>query len=81
MTSGAETVIGEADRQRLRVVGMSQLPGFWPDTPRRVREVLQEAAAGRLRPVIGRVYPLAQAATAHEDIEARRVLGKCLLVT
>lgn len=81
MTSGAETTIGEADRRRLTVVDMSQLPGFWPETPRRVQQVLHEAAAGRLRPIIGRVYGLAEASTAHEDIEARRFIGKSLLLT
>ncbi|GAA3433955.1 zinc-binding dehydrogenase [Kutzneria kofuensis] len=81
MAGGAETVVGEADRQRLSVVGMSQLPEFWADTPRRVRQVLDEAAAGRLTPIIGRIYPLEQAAAAHSDIESRRFLGKLLLQT
>ncbi|QWF81234.1 zinc-binding dehydrogenase [Amycolatopsis sp. CA-230715] len=80
MTSGAEAVIGEADRQRLTVLDMGQLPEFWADNARRVQLVLAEAAAGRLRPVIGRTYPLAEAAAAHEDIEARRFVGKSLLL-
>lgn len=80
MTSGAETTIDEADRRRLTVVDMSQLPGFWPGTPRRVRQVLDQAAAGRLRPIIGRTYALTEAVAAHEDIEARRVIGKSLLL-
>jgi NADPH2:quinone reductase len=81
MASGAETTISEVDRQRLTVVDMAQLPEFWPDTPRRVKHVLAEAAAGRLTPVIGQTYPLAAAATAHADIEARRFTGKTLLMT
>ncbi|MGW3657867.1 zinc-binding dehydrogenase [Streptomyces sp. NPDC005151] len=40
-----------------------------------------EAAAGRLRPVIGQVYPLEQAAQAHAAIEGRGLLGKVLLST
>ncbi|MFI5632230.1 zinc-binding dehydrogenase [Streptomyces sp. NPDC051664] len=40
---------------------------------------LAEAAAGRLRPGIGRVYPLEQAAEAHTAIEERSLLGKVLL--
>ncbi|MFE0019400.1 zinc-binding dehydrogenase [Amycolatopsis sp. NPDC059021] len=80
MASGAETTIGDADRQRLTVVDMAQLPEFWPETPRRVKHVLAEAAAGRLQPVVGRTYPLADAAEAHADIEARRFVGKSLLV-
>ncbi|EMD25455.1 Quinone oxidoreductase [Amycolatopsis azurea DSM 43854] len=80
MSSGAETVIGDADHARLSVVDMAQLVGFWPDNPRRVREVLRQAAEGTLTPVIGATYPLSEAATAHADIEARRYTGKTLLV-
>ncbi|CAO5149773.1 NADPH:quinone reductase [Frankia sp. AiPs1] len=81
MTSGTQTAIGESDRRRLTVVDMAQLPEFWPDNPRRIRHVLDEAAAGRLTPVIGRTYPLAEVAAAHADIEARRFTGKILLLT
>ena len=81
MAGGPETEVTQADRQRLSVVGMSQLPEFWAEAPRRVREVLEEAANGRLAPIIGRIYPLAQAAEAHADIEARRFVGKLLLRT
>ncbi|MFC9256362.1 zinc-binding dehydrogenase [Amycolatopsis thailandensis] len=80
MSSGAETVIGDADRARLSLVDMSQLVGFWPDNPRRVREVLRQAAEGKLTPIIGRTYPLSEASAAHSDIEARRYTGKSLLV-
>jgi NADPH2:quinone reductase len=44
-----------------------------------VGEALAEAAAGRLRPVIGQVFPLAQAADAHAALAARTVIGKTLL--
>ncbi|WP_245645254.1 zinc-binding dehydrogenase [Pseudonocardia acaciae] len=80
MSSGAPTVIEDADRRRLTVADMTQLPEFWPDAPRRVRRVLGEAAAGRLTPIIGRTYPLAEAAAAHVDIEARRFVGKIMLL-
>ncbi|MEU9198276.1 zinc-binding dehydrogenase [Streptomyces hundungensis] len=40
---------------------------------------LHEAAAGRLRPVIGEVFPLTRAADAHRAIEGRRLVGKVLL--
>lgn len=80
MSSGAETVIGAEDRNRLTIVDMAQLPEFWPETPRRVREVLRLAADGTLTPIIGRTYPLAEASAAHRDIEARRYVGKTLLV-
>lgn len=44
-----------------------------------VRSALAEAAAGRLRPVIGQRFPLERAADAHAAIEARSTLGKTLL--
>ncbi|GAB2747288.1 zinc-binding dehydrogenase [Kitasatospora kifunensis] len=42
---------------------------------------LAEAAAGRLRPVIGQRFPLELAADAHVAIESRATLGKTLLET
>ncbi|MDW5322642.1 zinc-binding dehydrogenase [Plantactinospora sp. KLBMP9567] len=43
------------------------------------RRALAEAAAGRLRPVIGQRFPLDLAADAHAAIQSRRTLGKTLL--
>jgi NADPH:quinone reductase len=43
------------------------------------RTALAEAAAGRLRPVIGQEFLLAEAARAHAAIEARETVGKTLL--
>jgi NADPH2:quinone reductase len=40
---------------------------------------LTEAAAGRLRPVIGRRFPLERAADAHAAIQSRVTVGKTLL--
>ena len=44
------------------------------------RAALTEAAAGRLRPVTGQRFPLADAAAAHAAIESRSTIGKTLLV-
>jgi len=41
---------------------------------------LAEAAAGRLKPVIGQRFPLERAADAHAAIESRATVGKTLLV-
>ncbi|MEQ4304541.1 zinc-binding dehydrogenase [Plantactinospora sp. B6F1] len=43
------------------------------------RRALAEAAAGRLRPVIGQRFPLDRAADAHAAIQSRRTVGKTLL--
>jgi NADPH2:quinone reductase len=43
------------------------------------RAALAEAAAGRLRPVIGQEFELARASAAHAAIEARATVGKTLL--
>jgi NADPH:quinone reductase len=43
------------------------------------RTALGEAAAGRLRPVVGQEFELAEAAAAHAAIEARETIGKTLL--
>ena len=42
--------------------------------------VLGDLAAGRLRLEVGGRYPLEEAATAYDDLEARRTTGKLLLV-
>jgi len=44
-----------------------------------VRTALAQAAAGRLRPVIGQEFELAAAVRAHAAIEARETVGKTLL--
>jgi NADPH2:quinone reductase len=43
------------------------------------RSALAEAAAGRLRPLIGQRFPLDAAAEAHAAIESRATVGKTLL--
>ena len=43
------------------------------------REVLKLMAQGKVKPVIDRVFPLAEAAEAHRYIESRKVFGKVVL--
>jgi NADPH2:quinone reductase len=51
-----------------------------PETMRADTErALAEAAAGRLRPLIGQRFPLARAADAHAAIQSRATVGKTLL--
>jgi NADPH2:quinone reductase len=54
-----------------------QLPEFAQD----LRELFTLVAQGRLRPHVSRTYPLAQGAQALEDLLARRVTGKVVIVT
>jgi NADPH2:quinone reductase len=69
----------EAQRRGVRVLGIEQVqypPGRFEEL---VAQALAEAAAGRLRPVIGQTFPLERAADAHASIGARSVIGKTLL--
>ncbi|MFC7648683.1 zinc-binding dehydrogenase [Streptosporangium lutulentum] len=71
----------EAERRGVSVRGIEQVQ-FAPGDARRLAErTLAEAAAGRIRPVIGQTFPLERAADAHAAIEARDAVGKTLLLT
>lgn len=72
----------------MRLVRRSQaIVGYWlahnlqrPDTvAEAMAELFALTAEGALRPVVGGVYPLAQAAAAHTDLRERRTTGKLLL--
>jgi NADPH2:quinone reductase len=69
----------DARRRGITVRGIEQVqypPGRFEDL---VGQALAEAAAGRLRPVIGQEFPLDRAADAHAALAARTVIGKTLL--
>ncbi|WP_260462733.1 zinc-binding dehydrogenase [Streptomyces sp. TRM72054] len=44
-----------------------------------LKELFRLTALGRLRPVVGNSYPLTEARRAHEDLLARRTVGKSVL--
>jgi NADPH:quinone reductase len=70
-----------AARERsITVRGISDVQFSPEEGQRRLRDVLAQAAAGRLAPVIGATYALEDAAEAHRRIEARAVVGKSLLL-
>jgi NADPH2:quinone reductase len=80
MASGRFTAIPE---QAAQARGVAVLRGGAPspeDLLALSRAALEEAAAGRLRPVIGQEVALEDAAAAHAAIEARTTVGKTLLV-
>jgi NADPH2:quinone reductase len=80
MASGAFARVTdeEADGRGITVIRGARV------TPEQMRELsqaaLDEAAAGRLRPLIGQTYPLERAAQAHAALAARATTGKTLLV-
>lgn len=92
---GRLVVFGMASRARPSPVDLGALMGrsrgvigFWlthamadpaRHLARPMRELLALTAAGDLRPVIGRIYPLAEAAQAHHDLRERRSVGKLVL--
>jgi NADPH2:quinone reductase len=71
----------EAGRRGIKLIGIEEVQ--LPDTQytRLAAKALAEAAAGRLRPVVGGTFPLHRAAEAHRTIEARTLVGKVLLTT
>lgn len=90
---GRIVVFGIASREQRDVStaallrGSKTVVGFWlahllmrPDllTPM-IGELLSIAAGGEIEVTIGEVYPLSEAARAHEDLIARRTSGKLLL--
>jgi NADPH:quinone reductase len=90
---GRMVVFGIASREQREVStaallrGSKSVIGFWlahllgrPDllTPM-IGELLSAVAAGEIEATIGGVYPLSEAARAHEDLIARRTSGKLLL--
>jgi NADPH:quinone reductase len=77
----AEVDPQEAERRAVTVRGIQHVQ-YAPAEGRRLTErALSEAAAGRIRPLIGQTFPLERAAEAHAAIEARAVIGKTLLLT
>ncbi|QYX76649.1 zinc-binding dehydrogenase [Streptomyces akebiae] len=62
------------------VIGLRQLMGALGNQRELAATALEEAVAGRLRPVIGRTFPLERAADAHAAMESRSTIGKTLLL-
>ncbi|MFI1098022.1 zinc-binding alcohol dehydrogenase family protein [Streptomyces sp. NPDC020917] len=76
--------------QPAQLMGRSRaVVGFWLahclGRPGMYREPLADllamTAQGRLKPQVGGVYPLAEAARAHQDLRSRRTVGKLALDT
>jgi NADPH2:quinone reductase len=80
MASGTFVEIPEDEAARRRVTIVRIAPPTPEEAVELTRAALADAAAGRLRPVIGQTFPLEDAAGAHAAIESRATTGKTLLV-
>ncbi|MGW7043957.1 zinc-binding dehydrogenase [Streptomyces avermitilis] len=69
----------EAGRRGITLFGIGDVQFGPADLKRLTAGALAEAAAGRLRPVIGEVFALEKAAEAHATVEGRQSVGKVLL--
>jgi NADPH:quinone reductase len=81
LASGAPTDTAPAAGRGVAVAGFEQLRAIAGRRHEFTRTALAEAAAGRLKPLVGHVYALDRAAAAHRVIEGRQVYGKALLFT
>ena len=66
--------------RNLRLIGWGGQSNADAHAPETMRELIELAEAGRLRPVVGGRYPFAETAAAHAAIEARKPIGKVVLV-
>jgi NADPH2:quinone reductase len=82
MSSGRPTEFpaDELSRRGIEVIGLGGERELTFDIPALISEALDMGAAGRLKPIIGQTYPLADAAAAHRAIESRATVGKTLLI-
>ncbi|MGP3920585.1 zinc-binding dehydrogenase [Nonomuraea sp. 10N515B] len=79
--SGGYTDTTALAAQGVTVLGLPQMMAeLGPIMHELGSTTLEEAAAGRLRAVVGQTFPLERAADAHAAIEARTTVGKTLLL-
>jgi NADPH2:quinone reductase len=73
-------VLGAKGSLFLTRPGLNQYIATREELVQRTNDLFAWLASGALKPRIDRVLPLADAATAHRELEARRTAGKVLLV-
>ncbi|MFF0163419.1 zinc-binding dehydrogenase [Streptomyces sp. NPDC005263] len=78
--SGTYTDVAALTARGVTVLGLQQVMERGLNPYELATTALEEAAAGRLRPVIGQTFPLERAADAHAAMEARRTISKTLLL-
>ncbi|MGW0710483.1 zinc-binding dehydrogenase [Streptomyces sp. NPDC002643] len=77
---GAYTDASALAARGVTVLGLRQVMEMGLNLRELAVTALEEAVAGRLRPVIGQTFPLERAADAHAAMEARTTIGKTLLL-
>jgi NADPH2:quinone reductase len=70
-----------ARRRRVQVSTIGDLQYGAGDRSRLMKDILRQLAEQRIAPLIGQTFSLAEAAKAHEAIEARHTVAKTLLLT
>jgi NADPH2:quinone reductase len=82
--SGAPTEITTADLYRLGIRADAAIGPRMMQRPGGLRELetaaLEAAATGRLVPIVGEAFALADAAAAHRALESRATVGKVVLI-
>jgi NADPH2:quinone reductase len=79
--SGSFTAIDrdDAKRRNIAATGLGDLQVRPGDRADLARQILPDVLSGKVRPLIGQTFPLAEAARAHAMIEAREAVAKTLL--
>ena len=70
----------DARRRNVTVRGIGDLQVRAGERADLARKLLPDVLSGRITPLIGQTFPLADAAQAHTMIEARRSIAKTLLI-
>jgi NADPH2:quinone reductase len=68
-----------AKRRNIAVTGLRDLQARPGERADLARQVLPDVLSGKVRPLIGQIFPLTEAARAHAMIEAREAIAKTLL--
>jgi NADPH2:quinone reductase len=71
----------QAGRRRVTVTTIFDLQYRSEDRSRLMRAALDELHDGAIAPVVGQMFPLADACRAHHAIETRKTVGKTLLLS
>jgi NADPH2:quinone reductase len=80
LASGAFTRIPDGEAEARGITVIRGAPMSPQEMSSLTKAALDEAAADKLRPVIGQTFPLDRAADAHAAIETRATIGKTLLL-